>query len=96
VVGLPLRSRSADIIEGYVAPAFNPPQCCSSCVIRRGCATVVTMEERAYMEQALDSVRLFKRDVKNSKATAKVKPVKFDVYFHIIAANETYVGGWIP
>jgi len=78
VVGLPLRSRSADIIEG------------------RGCATVVTMEERAYMEQALDSVRLFKRGLQNSKAAAKVKPVKFDVYFHIIAANETYEGGWIP
>jgi hypothetical protein len=54
------------------------------------------MEERAYMEQALDSVRLFKRGLKNSKAAAKVKPVKFDVYFHIIAANETYEGGWIP
>lgn len=48
------------------------------------------------MEEALDSVRLYKRGIKASKATAKVKPVKFDVYFHIIAANETYEGGWIP
>jgi hypothetical protein len=67
---------------------------------RRGCGTDVDLEARAEMEDTLlrtrseDSLEeLYVRDEK--KAARTMRPVSFDVYWHVVYANETKQGGYV-
>ncbi|KAH6897524.1 metalloprotease [Coprinopsis sp. MPI-PUGE-AT-0042] len=54
----------------------------------RGCAATVDLKAMAKAEKSFTKSR---RPAKSSKAG----PVKFSVYWHVIAADETEEGGWI-
>ena len=72
---------------------------------RRGCGTQFDLETRAEMEDALIQARsemgadddLFIREDKKDKDAKErnMAPVSFDVYWHIIYANETKEGGYV-
>ncbi|TEB24005.1 zincin [Coprinellus micaceus] len=85
-------------------------------VLRRGCATHVTEQDRYEMDNGLEVVReqrLLERrsdegpggDAPNSTypttnassvLVGELPKVTFDVFLHIIYANETYEGGYVP
>lgn len=70
---------------------------------RRGCGTHIDLETRADMEGALIQARsemaleedLFIREEKKETKERNMAPVSFDVYWHIIYANETKEGGYV-
>lgn len=73
---------------------------------RRGCGTHIDLETRAEIEDALIQARsemedeLYireEKDVGKGKDTKErnMEPVSFDVYWHIVYANETKEGGYV-
>lgn len=61
----------------------------------RGCATVISERDRMETEEILNQMRsgLERRETLGASG---LKPVAFDVYWHVIHANETYEGGYVP
>ncbi|RDB18609.1 Extracellular metalloprotease 1 [Hypsizygus marmoreus] len=60
----------------------------SAVTLRRGCGVHISDEKVASAERRFSSNRL---PASNPNATAII-----DVHFHIVAANETLEGGWVP
>ncbi|KAF9013182.1 hypothetical protein BDQ17DRAFT_1386797 [Cyathus striatus] len=57
-------------------------------VYHRGCATKITSERMAKLEKKFASQRV---PPSSENATADI-----NVYFHVVAANKTVEGGWVP
>lgn len=65
-------------------------------VPNRGCGTVVSDTDRLLAERALDELRASQLDTREVvNGTEGLKPVSFDVYWHVIYANETREGGYV-
>jgi len=91
----------ASIVVSVSALPLRSDQTIAGVVANRGCVTVVTENDRRDMEDGLLEARstfdLERREVVGSgKGAGGLKEVAFDVYFHVLYANETYAGGYVP
>lgn len=85
-LGAPLGSPSSEILE------------------QRGCSTTVSEQDRREASEALKDIKfvfdheigdLEPRDCVNT-TVHPIRHITFDVFWHVVYANETYEGGYVP
>jgi hypothetical protein len=88
-------------VTTLAAPLGSPS---SEILERRGCSTVVTEEEKREFNEGLKNVKfafeheigdLQPRDCVNT-TVHPIRHITFDVFWHVVYANETYAGGYVP